>query len=283
MLECIQNADDNKYNADQKPFLRFIVGSDSIQIESNETGFEESDIRAISSVGESTKAGESAIALKKDATNLIGEKGIGFKSVFKIASKAYIRSPPYTFMFDKDKELGMITPSWPEAEAFFSTRNSSSDVQTEIVLMAPPRKGNVGNYAKDLREDFLSLCPTILMFLRHLSLLQFTIHATPSEGAIDRSMSLDRFKDRVQITETSSSTKSGQSILNYYKFEYTLRRLPPEPKRPNVESTKVYLALPIKRSKEDWVPLQDQQSVFAFLPIGKFGFKVNLHAALHHK
>jgi hypothetical protein len=94
VLECIQNADDNDYSIGQKSFLRFTVETDSITLESDETGFSEADVRAICSVCESTKAvpsgssGAATVAEKAKIT--IGEKGIGFKSVFKIASRAHI-------------------------------------------------------------------------------------------------------------------------------------------------------------------------------------------------
>lgn len=40
----------------------------------------------------------------------IGERGIGFKSVFKVADIVHISSSAYSFGFDRSKPLGMISP-----------------------------------------------------------------------------------------------------------------------------------------------------------------------------
>lgn len=51
----------------------------------------QSNVRAICSTGESTKT---------NTSGYIGEKGIGFKSVFKAASKVHIQSGPFSFFFE---------------------------------------------------------------------------------------------------------------------------------------------------------------------------------------
>ena len=106
LLELIQNADDNKYEEVVTPTLHFIVEEHAIRIYCNEKGFTKEDVRAICQIGESTK-------LSGMVRNFIGEKGTGFKAVFKAADKVYIRSNGYTFMFDTTKttgELGMLIP-----------------------------------------------------------------------------------------------------------------------------------------------------------------------------
>jgi hypothetical protein len=74
VLELIQNADDNQYNT--KPALVFLIDSNSIEIYNNELGFEENHIQAICDIGKSTKG--------KHQQGYIGQKGIGFKSVFTV-------------------------------------------------------------------------------------------------------------------------------------------------------------------------------------------------------
>ena len=44
----------------------------------------------------------------------IGEKGIGFKSLFRVANEVWISSRQYKFKFDRRKELVMIAPLWDE-------------------------------------------------------------------------------------------------------------------------------------------------------------------------
>ncbi|KAM5385312.1 hypothetical protein ACJZ2D_000953 [Fusarium nematophilum] len=79
LLELIQNAEDNTYDC-ATPSLSFTYKRGSLRVDCNEIGFSDSNVRAICKIGESTKAG-----LGRSA-RYIGEKGIGFKSVFKVAS-----------------------------------------------------------------------------------------------------------------------------------------------------------------------------------------------------
>jgi sacsin len=86
ILELIQNAEDNQYLDSERPDLKFLLldydptdteNSDGcLCIFNNEVGFDEENIKAICAVGHSTKS-------KKQG--YIGEKGIGFKSVFIMA------------------------------------------------------------------------------------------------------------------------------------------------------------------------------------------------------
>jgi hypothetical protein len=130
VLECIQNAADNHYKPGVEPLLRICARSDNIQLDCNETGFTPKDIEAICLVGGSNKTSKEGF---------IGAKGIGFKSVFKIAQEAHIHSPPYSFKFDKGRELGMIIPIWvPEEELLV---DATKDCQTSILLL-PPADGD---------------------------------------------------------------------------------------------------------------------------------------------
>ena len=74
VLELIQNADDNQYHT--KPSLIFAIDSNVINIYNNESGFEEQHIQALCDIGQSTKG--------KHLQGYIGQKGIGFKSVFTV-------------------------------------------------------------------------------------------------------------------------------------------------------------------------------------------------------
>jgi HSP90 family molecular chaperone len=54
-------------------------------VNNNESGFTESNIRALCDIGNSTKA---------STAGYIGQKGIGFKSVFRVANVAGMVHPP---------------------------------------------------------------------------------------------------------------------------------------------------------------------------------------------
>lgn len=74
----------------------------------NEVGFTPDDVRAICSIGQSTKSAS------KKASGYIGEKGIGFKSSSKLVDTICVSSGSYSFKFVKRDRLGMITPIWED-------------------------------------------------------------------------------------------------------------------------------------------------------------------------
>jgi len=55
IFELIQNAEDNEYEEDIKPKIRFIVDSDYLIIRNNEKGFGEKNVWALCGIGETTK------------------------------------------------------------------------------------------------------------------------------------------------------------------------------------------------------------------------------------
>lgn len=85
LLELLQNADDNTYTR-STPTLNFIYKPGSLRVECNEDGYTPKNVEAICDVHKSTKTGENRSA------GYIGEKGIGFKSIFKIADAVWISS-----------------------------------------------------------------------------------------------------------------------------------------------------------------------------------------------
>ncbi|KAF4636993.1 hypothetical protein G7Y89_g1093 [Cudoniella acicularis] len=102
--------DDNVY-AKVTPSLNLTCDADGLRIDCNETGFTAKNVDALCTIGQSTKAG------LQRATRYVGEKGIGFKSVFKAADVLWISSGGYTFKLDTTtllRSLGMITPIWAE-------------------------------------------------------------------------------------------------------------------------------------------------------------------------
>src|SRR5688500_4623525 len=83
VLELVQNADDNKYAAGITPQIAFRLSSTRVVVENNELGFTEPNVAALCKVGQSTKTKHEGF---------IGEKGIGFKSVFTVTDKPEVHS-----------------------------------------------------------------------------------------------------------------------------------------------------------------------------------------------
>ena len=83
ILELVQNADDNKYVKGVEPSLSFIAERQRLVVVNNEAGFLPEHVAALCSAGESSK---------KNKTGYIGEKAIGFKSVFKVTDAPEVHS-----------------------------------------------------------------------------------------------------------------------------------------------------------------------------------------------
>ena len=109
VLELIQNADDNEYSRNVVPSLKFVVNETSITVLNNEIGFSERNIRAICDIGQSTKG--------MHRSGYIGQKGIGFKSVFRITDSPEIHSRGFHIKFDKGSDpIGFILPHWIDTD-----------------------------------------------------------------------------------------------------------------------------------------------------------------------
>lgn len=111
VLELIQNADDNSYLSNESivPSLVFVLDSKVITVLNNEVGFSEKNIRAICDVGKSTKGAH--------RSGYIGQKGIGFKSVFRVSETPEIHSNGFYIRFDASADpIGFILPNWVEKD-----------------------------------------------------------------------------------------------------------------------------------------------------------------------
>ncbi|MCJ1390350.1 hypothetical protein MMC18_003209 [Xylographa bjoerkii] len=148
VLEMVQNADDNQYGLGVQPKLHFHLQPMQLRVDCNETGFSEANVKAICSIGQSTKPIEGCI----------GEKGIGFKSCWKIANIVAISSGPYSFKFDRSKDLGMIAPIAAE----FPTKERVQGCTQFLLELQSAEKEEL------LRKELRNLPPTLIMFLRRL-------------------------------------------------------------------------------------------------------------------
>lgn len=147
--ELLQNADDVYYADDVIPTFKLSVNASSLRVEYNETGFTKQNVRAITAIGESTKK----LLLEDSPSRVIGEKGVGFKSVFGVAKKVSIFSNGFNF------SLSEAYPTIPVAE--------KSDVDGDLVgtVMQFEMKTDVSKTFTDKRILRLCLC------LRHLKKL----------------------------------------------------------------------------------------------------------------
>lgn len=248
VLELIQNAEDNNYDSQVRPFLRFIIDNEKILVQNNELGFSEDNVSALCSANQSTKQ-------KKDG--YIGEKGIGFKSVFRICNNPRLFSNDFYFEFkcdDKQNHYGYIVPYWIDKIPPFI-----DPALTNIVL--PLREEMKGELFK-----FNEIDPTLLLFLHKLK----TIEIQNSGGAANRITRHDK-DDSTEIRHSKGK--------DFWKMVRVSLTVPPhihEEKREEVHETEVTLAFPLKQNREANATLQPP--VFAFLPTRPYGFKFIIQA-----
>ncbi|CAO2655016.1 Nn.00g117490.m01.CDS01 [Neocucurbitaria sp. VM-36] len=260
MMEVIQNADDNKYSDGETPTVCITVFPEHVKVECNEKGFSRENIQALCRTARSSKP---------PGQGYTGEKGIGFKSVFKLANRAHIRSPPYYFQLDQKRDLGMITPRWDED--FFD--NFEEEHQTTIVL--DHICGPLQNFSIALKKDFEAIDPVLVLFLRRIERLQLKLFKSSSD---DKPL-ISKCFQRVDWTPDSGIVSLRDEDANtkrrFYKHRFTVDFKGTETRRPGMTKTDIVLAFPVKKTSDTYMPsIRKQNFAFAYLPLGDFGFKV---------
>ncbi|VUC27247.1 unnamed protein product [Clonostachys rosea] len=255
LLELLQNADDNQYNKTSRPTFSIEYRERGLRIDCNEVGFTEANVEAICSIGNSTKATSSP------DHRYIGEKGIGFKSVFRVATKVWIYSGGYKFALDRTKPLGIITPTWedfpeipPEdgTAMYFQLSNDCDD--------------------KSLWYQIQLLDPNTLIFLTRLRELRLVV---PRAGRPhERRLRREDKQMHHQVME-SKIFENDQRTLHYLICQYTTQDMPKEEKRPDRRTSDILLAFP---KLEDSNSCPRSQMIYAFLPIRDCGFKFLIQA-----
>ncbi len=120
--ELLQNADDCDYLPGVVPTFSLIQRGSSVITEYNEVGFNRANIRSITAIGESTKN-----KLFHGQYEAIGEKGVGFKTIFAVASEVKIYSGEFSFsLTDREPTIPRVLKR-PQ-------QNLVSGTQMEIVL-----------------------------------------------------------------------------------------------------------------------------------------------------
>jgi len=250
ILELIQNAEDNNYEDGVIPRIKFIIRKNELVIQNNEKGFKEKNVWALCGIGETTK--------KNKSLGYIGEKGIGFKSVFMITNEPHIYSNGFQFKFKYEKEdpISILIPQWIDRIPSYVKQP-----ETNIILKL---KSEVKN---EINEFVNQIHPSLLLFLKKLRVIEI-------EDRISRKfISMQRY-DKNGIFEIRYGRKKS-----YWKIVRKLLQVPEfikEERRKDIHETELILAFPLKNDGS--ADASSRQNVFAFLPVRGYGFKFIIQA-----
>ncbi|PWA59580.1 DNA binding,ATP binding protein [Artemisia annua] len=277
LMELIQNAEDNEYPEGVDPSLEFVITSKDITntgapatllVFNNEKGFSSKNIDSVCSVGRSTKKG-----LRKHG--YIGEKGIGFKSVFLITSQPYIFSNGYQIKFNEKPcqhcNVGYIVPEWVEDDSILSSiqkEYGSSSALPNTILVLPLR----GDKVQQVKTQLSSVHPEVLLFLSKIKRLSVR---GGNENPSDTLSAVSISSEKNFVTSKSMNAdsyliylKTGDNIANESGYHMWKQRFPVKQEnkvdvRREVEEWVVTLAFPIEKRLQGSLRCP---GIYAFLP-----------------
>ena len=280
MFELLQNADDNHYTrAGVVPSISFHVYPHQIVLECNEDGFDERNLHAICTIGESSK--------KAANQDYIGEKGIGFKSVFMVASKVHIQSGALSFSFQhthRDSGLGMVCPRWEEPD-----EGLDPEITRMTLHLLRDEDGSVQERVRaDINDQFSDIQETFLLFMKNLKKVEIAFYGQQAQRLSMTTYAIEAttITNRHIITKSTVAvdTSVTQEVKHFHRTDYRAAGIPSRDNRNCVEGgatfgphsmSQVCLAFPLS---EDLVPIVEPQKLFAFLPVREVGFNFIIHA-----
>jgi len=252
-----------------------------VVLECNEDGFNEVNLRSICAIGESSKT--------RVEQGYIGQKGIGFKSVFMAADRVHIQSGHLCFQFSHrpgDSGMGMITPLWEESLP--STGERCTRITLDLRETGSPADAMQRN--REIHQQLNDIHDAILIFLKKIQKLEILFFDQEcGEGgepfktithSIERTGAGAICKKHTQAVGQGAET----AIRHYHITEHIATGLAKAQGRTYSESEEasraysrgeVILAFPLTAES---VPVLENQWVFAFLPVRQMGFKFLVHA-----
>ncbi|KAL6636733.1 hypothetical protein ACP70R_024305 [Stipagrostis hirtigluma subsp. patula] len=262
LLELVQNADDNTYFEDVEPTLAFILQENGIVVLNNERGFSADNIRALCDIGNSTKKGSNG--------GYIGNKGIGFKSVFRVTDAPEIHSNGFHVKFDiTEGQIGFVLPT---AVPPYSTRSLSKMLCVEedkdassswntCILLPFRAKFREGAGMCSIVSMFSDLHPSLLLFLHRLKCIKF-------KNLLNDTLLVMR---REALGDGIVRISHGNEIMSWLVVS---KKLQGTIVRHDVCTTDIAVAFTLQEiEKGEYEPYLKQQPVFAFLPLRNYGLK----------
>ncbi|XP_021775796.1 uncharacterized protein LOC110739654 isoform X2 [Chenopodium quinoa] len=281
LMELIQNAEDNEYPPGVDPTLEFLITSRDITatgapatllIFNNEKGFSKGNMESICSVGTSTKAG-------KRKSGYIGEKGIGFKSVFLLTAHPYIFSNGYQIRFSEAPcpqcDVAYIVPEWVEYPSVADIQQvyGCNRVLPTTTLILPLK----GDKVKAVKEQLSSLHPELLLFLSKIKRLSVKEHSEDPKLNTIRAVSISTERDlkskkdidaesytvHLMAEEEGSPGSEGECGYYMWRQKFRVKDENKVEKRKELEEWSITLAFPFgERLNRGMI----SPGIYAYLP-----------------
>lgn len=246
--------DDTAYGDSIIPAVKFSHHTPGrLRIDSNQIGFKAEDIDAICAIGSSSKGDV------QESAHSIGEKGIGFKSVFRVADKVWLSSRNYSIRWNRAAELGAMVPEWA------SFPETVEDGRTSFLFEL-----NRGEQMGQIVDDLKSFDASLLLFLNKIR--RVDIEVLCDDGKC-WTKSVTR-RDVENVDCRISILHDGKEQLHYLKSVFTAPNLPEKPRGHGNSSSELVLAFPLQQDLNK-TPSASAYNVFSGLPIGDYGLKVS--------
>nr|GMD70176.1 uncharacterized protein LOC109178973 isoform X1 [Ipomoea batatas] len=262
LLELVQNADDNIYPGNAEPTLTFILQDSGIVVLNNEQGFSAKNIKALCDVGNSTKKGHNS--------GYIGKKGIGFKSVFRVTDAPEIHSNGFHIKFDITKgQIGFVLPTLvPPCDIDLYTRLVYTDTEPitsncwKTCIVLPFRSSMLEDSAiNSIASMFSDLHPSLLLFLHRLQCIKFRDMLSNSFIVMRKEV----------VGDGIVRVSCGKEKMDWLVVSHKLRA---DVIHSDVQTTEISVAFTLQETVDgNYNPYLNQQPVFAFLPLRKYGLK----------
>jgi hypothetical protein len=289
LLELIQNADDNQYAVGVTPRLQFTLDPSLLVVECNELGFQPSHVRSICDIDLSTKKRAQANGRR----GYIGQKGIGFKSVFKVSNQPTIHSGNFHFMFDATQQgMGYTLPIEVAAPSLWTPGVSDTRIELPLSDEGHDRYDEYGTFF-EVQNGLVRMGPQLLLFLRQISEI-CVVAKNPAEGTswrrktskqIIRTDIQGRPVEFVSIAEqitrrtrdhdadfVASTRETWYTYSEHHDCDIAHGALP------HVNGTTIKVAFRASDSCVATASRPPPCEVFAFLPLRNYGFRFIIQA-----
>jgi hypothetical protein len=251
IFELIQNAEDNSYSNAEPSLVFKLVKTDptgtpnakgALIIQNNEIGFSSENVDAICEIGKTTK---------NKSGGYIGEKGLGFKSVFRVTTEPHIFSNGYRFCLPEKEEetgFGYIVPLWVDR-----LPEGIGITQTNIILPLDKREYNY----ERIEGMLLDIKPETILFLSKIKQISVTL----GNGDSKKISKDDSQSPRVLLLIESTRQETRRDEYLLYKRPFDKPAEIKHDERIGIDSREVSIAFPL--NEKDTC----RGKIFAYLPV----------------